>query len=143
MRLMRPCVLLSLPGLLLLSITPAAAQAPAQSSGSMSSMDSPMMRMMNQMHPQTFIDEIQHHASSGTSAEPNSTPAPMLMTMKGAWMLMFHANIFIDDFQQSGPRGHDKLFSTNWMMPMAERRLGSGQLTLRTMLSLEPATVTG
>jgi hypothetical protein len=99
--------------------------------------------MMQQMHPHTFLQSIQHHASSGTSAEPNSTPAPMLMTMKGPWMLMFHANAFVDDIQQSGPRGRDKFFSTNWIMPMAERRLGAGQLTLRTMLSLEPATVTG
>ena len=44
--------------------------------------------------------------------------------------------------QQSGPRGSDKVFSTNWVMPMAQRQLGPGTLTLRTMLSLEPATVT-
>src|SRR6185312_7984355 len=41
-----------------------------------------------------------------------------------------------------GPRGYDKVFSTNWFMPMAQRSLGPGQLTFRTMLSLEPATVT-
>jgi hypothetical protein len=68
---------------------------------------------------------------------------PMLMTMKGPWMLMFHANVFITDEQQTSPRGGDKLFSTNWFMPMAERRLGPGQLTLRAMFSLEPATITG
>ena len=50
---------------------------------------------------------------------------------------------FITAIQQSGPRGADKLFSTNWIMPMAQRRLGPGQLTLRTMFSLEPATVSG
>jgi hypothetical protein len=38
--------------------------------------------------PTTFIEEIEQHATSGTSAEPNSTPVPMLMTMKGSWMLM-------------------------------------------------------
>jgi hypothetical protein len=43
--------------------------------------------------------------------------------------------------QQSGPRGADKFFSTNWFMPMAQRKIGNGTLTLRTMLSLEPATV--
>lgn len=101
-----------------------------------------MMRLMDQMHPRTFVQEIEHHASSGTSAEPNSTPSPMLMTMKGEWMLMFHANAFLVDTQQTSPRGGDKLFSTNWLMPMAERELGPGQLTLRAMFSLEPATVT-
>ena len=101
-----------------------------------------MTQMMNQMHPQTFLDEIRHHASSGTSAEPNSTPAPMLMTMKGAWMLMFHGNAFVTDTQQTSRRGDDKFYSTNWLMPMAQHGLGRGQLTLRAMFSLEPATVT-
>ena len=101
------------------------------------------MRLMQQMQPKEFIQEIEHHAASGTSAEPNSTPTPMVMTMKGEWMLMFHANAFLVDTQQTSPRGGDKLFSTNWFMPMAEREWGPGQLTLRTMFSLEPATVTG
>jgi hypothetical protein len=100
-----------------------------------------MDEMMQNMHPHSFIQQIMHHASSGTSAEPNSTATPMLMTMKGPWMLMFHANVFITDTQQTGPRGADKFYSTNWFMPMAERRLGPGQLTLRAMLSLEPATI--
>ena len=38
-------------------------------------------------------------------------------------------------------RGGDKFFSTNWLMPMATRPLGPGQLTLRAMFSLEPATI--
>ena len=41
------------------------------------------------------------------------------------------------------PARGDKLFSTNWFMPMAERKLGPGQLTLRGMFSLEPATISG
>jgi hypothetical protein len=106
-------------------------------------MDSGMMELMDAMHPQTFLQQIEHHGSSGTSAEPDSTPTPMLMTMKGSWMLMFHSNVFITDTQQSSPRGGDKFFSTNWFMPMAERELGPGQLTLRAMFSLEPATITG
>ena len=92
--------------------------------------------------PHTFIQAIENHSSSGTSSEPNSTPVRMLMTMRGNWMLMFHANAFIVDTQQTGPRGRDKLFSTNWFMPMAQRPLGPGQLTLRAMFSLEPATIT-
>jgi hypothetical protein len=93
-------------------------------------------------HAPTFVQTIEAHTTSGTSVEPNSTPAPMLMTERGKWMLMFHANTFIVDTQQSGPRGQDKFFSTNWLMPMAQRDLGPGHLTLRAMLSLEPATVT-
>lgn len=104
-------------------------------------MDSAGMRLMQQMHPHNFVEEIQHHATSGTSAEPNSTPMPMVMSMHGNWMTMLHGVAFLSDIQQSGARGGDKLFSTNWVMPMAERELGPGQLTLRAMFSLEPATV--
>jgi hypothetical protein len=100
------------------------------------------MLSMRSMVPRTFIEEILHHATSGTSAEPNSTPMPMMMTLHGPWMLMFHANVFVTDEQQSSPRGGDKFFSTNWFMPMAERRIGPGQLTVRAMFSLEPATIT-
>ena len=95
------------------------------------------------MQPETFPQEIVRHAGSGTSAEPDSTPAPMLMTEKGAWTLMFHANVFVLDEQQSSPRGGDKFFSTNWFMGMAQREAGPGVFTVRAMLSLEPATITG
>ena len=65
----------------------------------------------------------------------------MLMTVKAGWTLMFHGEAFLSDIQQSGPRGADKFFSTNWWMPMAQRKFGKGTLTIRTMLSFEPATV--
>ena len=66
----------------------------------------------------------------------------MMMTTRWGWMFMVHGEAFLNDMQQSGPRGGDKLFSTNWLMPMAQHDLGPGKLTLRTMLSLEPATIT-
>jgi hypothetical protein len=99
-------------------------------------------------NPATLIDAQLSHATSGISAEPASTTTPMLMSHHHGWMLMLHGNAFVTDIQQhaTSPRGGDKLFSTNWIMPMAMRPLGSnghgGQLTLRTMLSLEPATIT-
>ncbi len=102
----------------------------------------PKPMKMSMMHqPTTLIEAELNHASSGTSAEPASTPAPMLMSHHGAWMLMLHGTAFLSDTQQSGRRGSDKLFSTNWLMPMAMRQLGPGQLTVRAMFSLEPATV--
>jgi hypothetical protein len=109
----------------------------------MPGMESPKAAMPGISGPRSFVEAVLHHGSSGTSAEPNATPLPMLMGMRGAWMVMFHANVFLNETQQTGPRGADKLFSTNWLMPMAERELGPGQLTLRAMFSLEPATVTG
>jgi hypothetical protein len=88
-----------------------------------------------------LIATIFQHTDSGTSLEPESTAVPMLMTSFGNWRLMFHGEAFVNELQQSGPRGADKFFSTNWFMPMVQRDLGPGQLTLRTMISLEPATV--
>ncbi len=96
---------------------------------------------MNMAQPPSLIDAIVHHASSGTSIEPNSTPHSMVMSLHGEWMLMFHGEGFLSSIQQSGPRGSDKIISTNWIMPMAQREMGPGMLTVRTMLSLEPATV--
>lgn len=118
----------------------------SQQSPDMADMQMPEMQTaamnMNE-NPTTLVEEIEQHATSGTSAEPNSTPVPMLMTMQGSWTLMFHGVAFLNVQQQTGPRGTDKVFSTNWLMPMAQRRLGPGTFTARTMLSFEPATITG
>jgi hypothetical protein len=82
--------------------------------------------------------------SSGTSIEPRSTTesSPMFHTTLGNWVFMFHANAFLVNTQQSGPRGGDKLFSTNWAMPMLARKFGASTISFRTMLSLDPLTVT-
>ena len=58
---------------------------------------------------------------------------------------MLHGNGFVADTQQQAQseRGRDAFFSTNWVMPMAQRSVGPGTLTVRAMFSLEPATVTG
>ncbi|TAN20568.1 MAG: hypothetical protein EPN33_14460 [Acidobacteria bacterium] len=103
------------------------------------------MSMETHDHSSTdrFLSYLLQHGGSGTSAEPASTPLAMLMTSSGGWMFMLHGLAFATDQQQSGPRGYDKFFSTNWIMGMASRRLGQGQLTLRAMFSLEPATITG
>ena len=96
---------------------------------------------MGTHQPASFLEAIVHHATSGTSAEPDSTPHAMLMKPTGGWNLMFHGVAFLNSIQQSGPRGADKIFSTNWIMPMAQRQFSQGTLTLRAMLSFEPATI--
>ena len=82
--------------------------------------------------------------SSGTSIEPLTTSESALMhhTTLGNWTLMLHGNAYLANTQQSGPRGKDKLYSVNWLMPMLSRDFGRHTVSLRTMLSLEPATVT-
>src|SRR5579872_486952 len=109
--------------------------------------DQDMQEMPGMSHdhvhmPTTLMGEVMHHGASGTSVEPDSSPHQMLMVEKGKWQLMLHGVAFLSDIQQTGPRGDDKIFSTNWLMGMAQRPVGPGQLTLKAMISLEPATVT-
>lgn len=105
-------------------------------------MDMPGMSTAAKGQSNPLIGIVEQHTTSGTDIQPGSTPTEMLMWMKGSWMLMVHGEAFLNEIQQAGPRGGDKFFSTNWFMPMAQRTLGKGGLlTLRTMLSLEPATV--
>src|SRR5712692_309469 len=82
------------------------------------------------------------HQASGTSSNPASSPMPMIHLQAGSWRFMLHGSAFVTEIQQTGPRGGDKLASMNWFMGSAERRIGRGSLTFRTMLSLDPATVT-
>jgi hypothetical protein len=89
----------------------------------------------------SLLDLIGDHATAGTDAEPSSTPSEMLMWDAGQWMLMLHGEAFLNLTEQTGPRGRDKLFSTNWLMPMAQRRWKRSEVTFRAMLSLEPATI--
>ena len=95
------------------------------------------------MSSKSLIEAEQQHGSSGTSIEPASTPVPMLMTSKDGWQLMLHGNGFTANTQQQAEseRGRDAFFSTNWIMPMAQHKLGLGTLTVRAMFSLEPGTV--
>jgi hypothetical protein len=125
-------------------------------------MNQAQMNQMNQTAPSTNMDmnmgkmdmnmggpavtltaNVLRHTTSGTSLEPDSAAPFMLMQMHNNWMLMLHGQAAIVEQQQTGPRGAGKLFSANWIMPMAQRSFASGELTLRTMLSLEPATISG
>jgi hypothetical protein len=106
-------------------------------------MSMPDMHDMHAVHSTAseMLTNLEQHTISGTDIEPDSTPSGMIMHEWRRWMLMFHGEAFVNELQQSGPRGADKFFSTNWFMPMAQRHMGHGVLTLRTMLSLELATV--
>lgn len=81
--------------------------------------------------------------ASGTSQNPLSWPMPMRMMHFSRWNAMFMASAFLVDTQQSGPRGGDKLYSTNWLMASASHRVGAKDtFAVELMLSLEPATIT-
>ncbi len=82
--------------------------------------------------------------SSGTAVNPAAWPMPMIMKNFRAWNTMFMAQGFLNDTQQTGPRGGDKFYSTNWFMANTSHRIGArGALQVQLMLSLEPATITG
>jgi hypothetical protein len=80
--------------------------------------------------------------SSGTAMNPYSWQMPMLMTRAGNWNLMYMAQAFVVDTQQSAPRGGDKLYSVNWFMVSALHSVGRGSVALTAMVSLDPLTVT-
>jgi YHS domain-containing protein len=78
---------------------------------------------------------------SGTSWLPDSSPMFMVHRHNGPWMLMAHDNAFLQYFDESGDRGAHQTGSINWLMGMAERNAGRGQLAFRGMISLEPWTI--
>jgi hypothetical protein len=80
---------------------------------------------------------------SGTSWLPDSSPMYMLHRQNGPWMLMAHANAFLQYLYESGDRGAHQTGSINWLMGMAERSAGRGHLALRGMVSAEPWTIRG
>ena len=108
----------------------------------------------NQQHDQPEHDMAMEHGAmsttlgipetrdaSGTSWQPDLTPMFMWHWMTGGWSLGLHANVFAGYDSKSSDRGGDKFISINWLMAMASHPVGSGDLLLRTMLSLEPFTV--
>jgi hypothetical protein len=101
------------------------------------------LRAQMSMSANTLIEAEKQHGTSGTSAEPASTPVFGPMGYKGGWTLMLHGNAFVGDIQQqaANERGRDAFFSTSWIMPMAQHNFGLGEITLRAMFSFEPATV--
>jgi hypothetical protein len=79
---------------------------------------------------------------SGTTWIPDASTLPSRHFMGKEWNAMLHGFVFAQYDRQSGPRGDDQFGSLNWGMLMASRRVAGGWLQLRTMLSLDPATVT-
>lgn len=79
---------------------------------------------------------------SGTTWIPDAVSLPSRDRMAGRWMLMTHGFVFVQYDKQGGERGDDQFGSLNWGMWMATRNLMGGRFQARTMLSLDPLTVT-
>ena len=79
---------------------------------------------------------------SGTTWIPDAVTLPSRTRMLGKWMIMSHGFVFAQYDHQSGERGDDQFGSLNWVMVMATRDVAGGRFQARTMLSLDPLTVT-
>ena len=108
----------------------------AMSGMEMSGMDMGEMPMNGFYGPYSMTRE-----ASGTSWQPEAARHEGVHIMRGPWMVMFHGFADAVYDHQGGDRGDEKVFSSNMGMAMAQRSLGPGMLGLRSMLSLEPATI--
>ena len=109
---------------------------PAAVSAQMSSMQMPMATT-----PEPLGVSMER-MGSGTTWIPDVVKLPSYHSMAGSWDLMLHGFVFGQYNKQAGPRGDEQFGSLNWGMFMASRELGGGRFQVRTMLSLDPATVT-
>lgn len=78
---------------------------------------------------------------SGTTWIPDAVTLPSRERMLGSWMIMTHGFVFAQYDKQNGERGDDQFGSLNWIMLMATRDFVGGQFQGRTMLSVDPSTV--
>lgn len=78
---------------------------------------------------------------SGTAWLPDLSPMSGYHLAAAGWRFMLHGNLFAGYDRQGSDAGDDRFVSVNWLMGMASRDLAGGELTLRTMLSLELWTV--
>jgi hypothetical protein len=79
--------------------------------------------------------------STGTSWIPRSTQMPSIHRMANHWLLTIHGFISAIYDDQSHSRGDKKNFSENMFMLTAQRDIGRSTFALRSMISLEPATI--
>ncbi|NOS84267.1 MAG: hypothetical protein HOP31_03915 [Ignavibacteria bacterium] len=85
---------------------------------------------------------------SGTGWLPDESPMNGYMLHSGKWMMMFHGSVFLrytsTDITKEGTKGLSKWDAPNWLMGMAQRKVGSnGLLKFGLMLSLDRLTEGG
>jgi hypothetical protein len=82
---------------------------------------------------------------SGTAWLPGTTPMYGFHRDVSGWQLMLHGNAFAQFLYESGEEHHGshQAGSINWFMAMTDRPVGTGRVSVRTMVSLEPWTIRG
>ncbi|HEX2721523.1 MAG TPA: hypothetical protein VHM24_01295, partial [Gemmatimonadaceae bacterium] len=117
------------PGVSMPGMTPPGSENPTRVHSGHDMMSGPLSLTMERM-------------GSGTTWIPDAVTLPSRHRMFAGWEVMTHGFVFGQYDHQGGPRGDDQIGSLNWIMLMASRELGGGHFQARTMLSLDPATVT-
>jgi hypothetical protein len=102
----------------------------------------PGMQSMSMSMPSDPLGVSMERMGSGTTWIPDAVSLPSRHFMRGAWDLMLHGFVFGQYDRQGGPRGQSQAGSLNWGMFMASHELAGGRFQARTMLSLDPWTVT-
>ncbi|GGH11498.1 hypothetical protein [Mucilaginibacter phyllosphaerae] len=98
------------------------------------------------MTSQFSLDLPMNRDGSGTSWVPDESPMYMYMVHGKKWMHMFHGSFFArynkQDLFDKGSRGGSQFDAPNWLMYMAQRKIGSnGLFAINTMFSLDAFTV--
>lgn len=85
------------------------------------------------------------HEASGTSWVPDTTPMAGPHLRAGRWDMMLHGTAYLQYLEEVAPihRGAHQFGSINWFMAIARRPLGGGHVGARTMISIEPWTISG
>jgi hypothetical protein len=104
----------------------------------------PQMSSDSSLFPSTLLTR----ESSGTSWFPEASQLEAFHLKRVSWDLMIQGNVFFgyntQNFNNSSRRGTNQWGSTNWLMGMAQHRLGQGSiLILRMMLSFDRLTTGG
>lgn len=88
------------------------------------------------------LDVPMDRMGSGTTWIPDAVALPSYHAKAGEWDVMLHGFVFAQENKQGSDRGEAQFGSLNWGMFMASRELAGGRFQVRSMLSLDPATVT-
>lgn len=104
-------------------------------------MDHTTMKMSMQMPPDP-LGVPMDRSGSATTWIPDALLLPTQHFAAGSWDLMLHGFVFAQYNKQGGPRGDSQFGSLNWGMFMAGREVAGGRFQLRTMFSVDAATVT-
>ena len=103
-------------------------------------------KKMNMMNSQFSLDLPMNRDGSGTSWVPDETPMYMYMIKGKKWTQMIHGSLFArynkQDLFNKGNRGGSQFDAPNWLMYMAQRKVGNnGLFAVNTMFSFDPFTV--